>query len=200
MLVQEHPAGGSNGVRGFSVEHLGGGDANTLGVAEEVQHVLQAAVAERGDDTAREETDVYARREAGVVPGGRAEAFGGEKEVAEAAGTREVGGDAGVVLDCSGVASDADLGEEREGLGPGLGFGVRGRGCGVRATTPAVRMGRWLRRGGGHGQRHGCGGGEWDWRTGVATEPPEGGGDRSVDCGAPRKLSGADFFFARIGS
>jgi hypothetical protein len=90
----------------------------------------QEAIVERGGDTAREKAGIYARREAGVVPDGRAEAFSDEKEIAEVASTREVGGDTGLVLDCGGVDADADLGEEREGLGPGLGFGgVEVAGC-----------------------------------------------------------------------
>ena len=146
----------------------------------------QPAVADRGGDATREEAGADARREAGVVARGRAEALGGEKEVAEAPCAREVGGDAGVVLDGGGVAADADVGEEGEGLGPGSGLGVgigRGRG-GLRAATAAVGGGRWLRGRGGHGQGHG---GEWGSGSGD-------GGDASPSVQtAEFFLGGADF-------
>lgn len=91
---------------------------------------------ERDDNAAREDAPADAGREAGV-PGGRAEALGGDEEVAEAASAREVGGDAGVVLDGRGIA--ADVGEQREDLG--LEAGVRiaiggGSGCcGLQAAN-----------------------------------------------------------------
>nr|CAB3496270.1 unnamed protein product [Digitaria exilis] len=161
-LLQQHPAGARDGVGGVGVEHLGCGDAHALGVSEELEHVGQPVVADRGCDAAREEAGADARREAGVVARGRAESLGSEEEVAEAAGPGEVGGDVGVVLDCGGVAADADVGEEGKGLGPGFGFGFGARigcgGSGLRAVTTTVGGGRWLRGRGGHGQRHG---GEW---------------------------------------
>ena len=138
----------------------------------------EAVFAERGGDAAREEAPVDAGREAGV-PGGRAEALGGDEEVAEAAGAGEVGGDAGVVVDGGGVAADvgeqredlaiggrsgcsglraADVGEDGDdlGLGAGVGIGIGGRngGCGLQAGAAAARRG-WRLRGGGHGHPHG---------------------------------------------
>ena len=62
-----------------------------------------------------------ARSGSGIVARGRAEALSGEEEVAEAAGAREVGCDAGVVLDGSGGRrrrAPPRLGDGRE---PGTG-------------------------------------------------------------------------------
>lgn len=134
-------------------------------------------VAERRGDAAREEAPADAPLESSV-PGGRAEALGGEEELPEPPRAHEVGCDAGVVLDGGGIAPH--VGEEREG---GLGFGARaGSAPGGRTgyprsqerpppPPPAWGGRRWLRRGGGHGQRHGRASGIGD------------GGDR---------LSGAD--------
>ena len=67
-----------------------------------------------------------ARSGAGVVARGRAEALSGEEEVAEAAGAREVGCDAGVVLDGGGVAADAS--ERKAGVGHLRAWGTAGTG------------------------------------------------------------------------
>ena len=83
-----------------------------------------------------------ARSGAGVVARGRAEALSGEEEVAEAAGAREVGCDAGVVLDGGGVAADADVGEEgRRRAPPRLGDGRDG-GTGERTAERTVQSRR----------------------------------------------------------
>ena len=79
------------------------------------------------------------RSGAGVVARGCAEALSGEEEVAEAAGAREVGCDAGVVLDAGGVAADADVGEEgRRRAPPRLGDGRDG-GTGERTAGGGCR-------------------------------------------------------------
>ena len=67
-----------------------------------------------------------ARSGSGIVARGRAEALSGEEEVVEAAGAREVGCDAGVVLDGGGVAADAS--ERKAGVGHLRAWGTVGTG------------------------------------------------------------------------
>ena len=52
----------------------------------------------------------------------KGEALGGDEEIAEAAGTGEVGGDARVVVDGGGAA--ADVGEQQEDLALGWQYDV----------------------------------------------------------------------------
>ena len=84
-----------------------------------------------------------ARSGSGIVARGRAEALSGEEEVAEAAGAREVGCDAGVVLDGGGGRrrrAPPRLGDGRE---PGTGepgSGVADSGC-AAVWCPGPRMG-----------------------------------------------------------
>ena len=67
-----------------------------------------------------------ARSGSGIVACGRAEALSGEEEVAEAAGAREVGCDAGVVLDGGGRRGTPASGTSAPGGRPGARDGGTG--------------------------------------------------------------------------
>ena len=80
-----------------------------------------------------------ARSGSGIVARGRAEALSGEEEVAEAAGAREVGCDAGVVLDGGGGRrrrAPPRLGDGRDG-----GTGERSSGCAAARLSGALVRG-----------------------------------------------------------